>query len=131
MAYKDPANKRAYDKAHPEMLRRAGQKYAAKPSSKLKAELRRLKNLYGLDETAAVAVHNRKLGPCDICGKMSQKPLHVDHNHMTGVFRGVLCPSCNITVGMIELHLLQLESILTYINYTPISLEQIKRKAGL
>lgn len=34
---------------------------------------------------------------CRLCG--SHKSLHVDHNHTTGVTRGVLCNLCNVGLG--------------------------------
>ena len=35
---------------------------------------------------------------CQICG-IKHKSLHIDHDHKTGVIRGVLCPNCNHGLG--------------------------------
>lgn len=34
---------------------------------------------------------------CQICG--NDKHLHADHNHVTNVFRGILCHKCNRAMG--------------------------------
>lgn len=42
-------------------------------------------------------------GVCAICGKPPGKhALHVDHNHVTGKVRGLLCFSCNGALGWFE-----------------------------
>lgn len=38
-------------------------------------------------------------GLCEICGKI-MTPYHIDHNHNSGEFRGLLCPQCNVMIGM-------------------------------
>ena len=62
--------------------------------------------LYGI----SVAIYNEMLasqgGVCGICkgekiGGRS-KHFHVDHDHETGVVRGLLCVSCNVHVGWLE-----------------------------
>jgi Recombination endonuclease VII len=61
----------------------------------------RAKNL-GLDpdEVELAAAEHR--GLCDICGKpnSSGKQLALDHDHVTGAFRGFLCGLCNTMLGM-------------------------------
>jgi hypothetical protein len=42
-------------------------------------------------------------GYCAVCGvseEMCTTRLHMDHNHVTGNFRGWLCPRCNKILGM-------------------------------
>jgi hypothetical protein len=36
--------------------------------------------------------------PCDCCGKIDR--LFIDHDHATGAWRGWLCRSCNVGLGM-------------------------------
>jgi hypothetical protein len=50
-------------------------------------------------------VFKQQLGRCAVCGKLSytvKRGLVVDHCHSTGLFRGLLCGPCNITVGVLE-----------------------------
>lgn len=42
-------------------------------------------------------------GKCGICSKFpSNKRLAVDHNHITGEVRGLLCDNCNRGIGMFD-----------------------------
>lgn len=36
---------------------------------------------------------------CECCGRPSTRRLNLDHDHKTGLFRGWLCYSCNISIG--------------------------------
>lgn len=43
-----------------------------------------------------------KEGGCDCCGTLTPKGVgdfHVDHDHETGLNRGILCHSCNVGIG--------------------------------
>lgn len=40
-------------------------------------------------------------GLCAVCaGRPGAHRLHVDHNHATGVFRGLICGRCNSAIGL-------------------------------
>ena len=40
---------------------------------------------------------------CAVCGCIPKnKRLAIDHNHTTGVVRGLLCPTCNLCLGHFE-----------------------------
>ncbi len=44
-------------------------------------------------------------GQCAICSRHQstmKRTLNVDHDHMTGFFRGLLCPTCNTNLGRKE-----------------------------
>ena len=38
---------------------------------------------------------------CEVC-KDDSKPINLDHCHVSGKFRGWLCPRCNKTLGMVK-----------------------------
>lgn len=39
---------------------------------------------------------------CAICSKDIDESSHADHNHATGLARGILCPGCNTLLGRLE-----------------------------
>ena len=50
---------------------------------------------------------------CEICGKEGN--LHVDHNHETGKYRGVLCHGCNTSLGLVNENIMTLIKMIKYI----------------
>jgi hypothetical protein len=60
-------------------------------------ERARLKYRYGIDEETKAARLREQGGVCAIC---QQAPaIHIDHDHSTRTFRGLLCKLCNIGLG--------------------------------
>ena len=58
-------------------------------------------------------------GCCKICGKHQskfKKALALDHDHRTGLIRGLLCSSCNRALGMFFDNIDFLNSAINYLN---------------
>lgn len=64
----------------------------------------RLRARYGITADEYDAMLDKQGGVCAICGSppRGQKRLHVDHDHETGVVRGLLCHVCNVWLGILE-----------------------------
>lgn len=56
-----------------------------------------LKRRYGMSESEVDALIDAQAGVCAVC--RSRPARHVDHDHMTGRVRGVLCSGCNQGLG--------------------------------
>ena len=56
-----------------------------------------LKQNYGMSLEDKVTLAARQNFQCAIC--LEVKPLCVDHDHLTGVIRGLLCSVCNLSLG--------------------------------
>lgn len=52
-------------------------------------------------------------GACHICGSLEKT--NVDHDHVTGQIRGLLCAGCNIAVGVVERE--DMSKYAAYVNY--------------
>lgn len=103
------ARKRAYLKANPdqqEKMRLRAQRYyvAHKSTIRLKQRVRQLQRNYGLSVEAFYSLLAGQGGVCATC----RTPLaggsdtHIDHDHVTGSVRGVLCLQCNLALGLVR-----------------------------
>lgn len=61
----------------------------------------KLRRAYGLEPAEYVSMLQRQGGVCLICGtdQPGAKSFCVDHDHATGVVRGLLCNDCNVGLG--------------------------------
>ena len=56
---------------------------------------------YGLTPQEYIDMYEKQCGKCAICNEIpkTQRGLHIDHCHETGVVRGLLCHGCNVGIG--------------------------------
>lgn len=58
---------------------------------------------HGITEEAYDALYESQQGCCKICGSRSMDKIRdvlaVDHDHVTGRIRGLLCSNCNMLLG--------------------------------
>jgi hypothetical protein len=70
------------------------------PEAQRKAQLR---HRFGMSEANYTALLEQQNGVCAICSKSpGKRALGVDHDHQTGLVRGLLCVGCNINLGHFE-----------------------------
>jgi len=82
------------------------QKNGFRPECKLCSFYKDIKWKYDLNREEYLDLYKKQNGRCALCRKNLHLPnrllktnIHVDHNHMTGEVRGMLCMNCNVNLG--------------------------------
>lgn len=85
-------------------------------------EQRRVNQLrarYGIGSEEYLKMFKSQNGVCAICGQpeYSKKRINlcVDHDHVTGAIRGLLCHRCNAGIGQLNDDVALLEAALNYL----------------
>lgn len=81
-----------------------------KPKKQTAPHLKRrswLKQRYGITAERWDQMILEQSGRCDCCGKDfpcadKKKGPHIDHDHETGMVRGLVCQHCNVAIGWLE-----------------------------
>lgn len=88
-----------------EKLRQKQRRYDATPHRRERARARQLERRYGISQSEYDRILAVQGGVCKVCG--TSEPggyggthFQVDHDHTTGVVRGLLCWQCNSALGM-------------------------------
>jgi hypothetical protein len=114
MPLKDPLLRRAYDQRRKdtphtrEWAREYSRKLRQRPGYKQYQADKWLKHTYGITRAEYERMFAAQDGCCAICrqpGKVNKgrlRALHVDHDHVTGQVRGLLCHQCNVSLHVIE-----------------------------
>jgi len=74
---------------------------------------------YGITGIEYEKLMNNQNNKCAICGKEPNgyyKRLGVDHDHVTGKVRGLLCPNCNTAVGLLKDDIVILSRAIDYLS---------------
>lgn len=101
-------NREKFDAYHKE--------YRNNPAYKKKLREKRLVELYKISLEEYENMFSKQNGLCAICNEVSIKLLAVDHNHITGKVRGLLCSQCNLAVGNVRERVDIIRSMLKYLS---------------
>ena len=131
--YGDNAAQRAYRLAHPEEVKEYHRRYRETHQAEIKAASGVYKGrhraqeragarrrMYGLSPEAFTAMLDAQNGECMVCRialeeGAGKSRLHVDHDHVTGRIRALLCLRCNLAIGYADDDPEQLRRLAVYL----------------
>ena len=124
---KSLAQKREYDKLHRNERSIYNKKYRNDHREKLVAHQKEYRKAHReeiLMKKYRLTIENydkmlvAQNGVCAICGHPPNwRCLSVDHNHITGNVRGLLCTNCNMMLGLVDDSIEILRSAIEYLNH--------------
>lgn len=85
---------------------------------------------YGLSKSDYFELLARQEGRCAICKQTKLFPLFVDHDHMTGQVRGLLCRLCNLALGSLHDDPLRCRLAASYLEDPPMKQYRYVRAKG-
>jgi len=97
------ASNKKYRREHPEKIKAARQRYEHSEKGRTTLRKNYLKYRFGISLDVYNELFNKQNGCCAVCGKHQSElkcSLRVDHNHITGRIRRLLCTNCNIGLGL-------------------------------
>ena len=105
----------AYYAANRELINQRRQESHARKKGGLKAYY--LNKYYGITYEEWKLLYESQAGLCAICKRAfnGDKDTHVDHNHVTGKIRGLLCSNCNSGMGLLGDDIPRLEAAISYL----------------
>jgi|688.fasta_scaffold293915_2 hypothetical protein len=75
---------------------------------------------FGLSEADMASLIHEQYGRCAICDDVLDvtpraNGFHIDHDHDTGIVRGILCPMCNVGLGMFSDKCSRIDQAMAYL----------------
>lgn len=102
-------------KDNPEKIKAAKRKY--REANREKLNEKRRNKLYSISKEDFDKLKHEQNNCCAICGKSpTRSELDIDHCHITGAVRGLLCNNCNRGIGHLQDSLDILKNALTYLS---------------
>lgn len=98
------AKQKAVREANPVIFQERIKKYRSSDKYKETYWKYWLKKNYGMTPAQYDQLFENQGKKCACCGEInpnSPRPWHLDHNHVTGIIRGILCFRCNQLIGML------------------------------
>jgi len=131
-----PAKARAkrWQQANPERVNAYYRTRRLEPEVKRRERAGHLMRKYGMTVDQYDAMLEGQGGGCFICGRPPREDisLHVDHDHSTGKFRGILCFCCNNALADFQEDPELLKKAASYVSWHAIQEEnQLARRRAL
>ena len=93
----NPEYSKRYRAENRELLSQKNEAYRSLNKRAIKSK--QYETRYGVNVTEVEAMIASQGNKCKICGEA--KKLVVDHDHTTGIVRGMLCHGCNVGLGLL------------------------------
>lgn len=108
---------RAWRTANPARCRAYEKKQRTNPTHRRR---KRYRELYGITPEFKAAMVSAQGNCCAICMEDlsgNSRRQHLDHCHTSGTVRAVLCPPCNITLGLVKDNPTTLRAMADYLEH--------------
>lgn len=79
------------------------------------AKWARIKKIYRMTQDDVVKMLNKQKSLCAICKDSINEFYHIDHCHISGIVRGLLCSKCNQGIGLFREKLEIFENAIKYL----------------
>lgn len=108
----------AYREKNKERIAEQKRQYRMTEESRIRRSLQKKQKAYGISPEAFLEMFEKQGRCCAICKSTTPRSKNgwsTDHDHLTGVVRGILCNHCNVVLGHATDSVEVLESCIRYL----------------